>query len=1456
MHVKCDCVQDQYHFVYRVIDEHVNRIESSPAVHRRSRTESPTASPRSTPCRTPAPGKSVSYWHKWVSPDELPCRDIKPPCSSVPQRSLPRRCRKSEPASEPEPPSSPEPAPRSQRPCVQKRKSRTSDTEESKKQRKETRVRERSPSAEREKMTRSVSPCYNLPTTKLPCNQTRRHTKAKTSPTQRPKTDDPCEKFRLSDATKTTEPVRRSPRDCRRKPRTSDSYTKRPCTKLDQTISTEVPQAGVHGKGPCRDKASTSAPRDLITKPCAESQQLAKERPCEQFTRGLSRSKIDSDTGKPCRQMKPDETKPQATVAEGKPRSSCAEKESPDRTETSDLPKERPCKQQGHVARKEAHESAMKSLEHQQPRKDKPCKHATEMEKPSTKPDQRASSTERKCKSQLETDDHAIVQSGGSKDEQLQERIRTVLSTQASAQLPSKCNQTAKPAASDAEKLPKSVSIPAQSPGRTGEMSAGKPCDKLKSTKTTETVIPTAEKPCTKKVVEETPQSKKRQGRRKYEDRSGKEDSAITSTKTREETIQSKKKDCKQKSTLKTYEQKPSTAEETLSKRDTPVRSFMITEKPCKQSKAGDLKNTAEKGTDVGKKTTTEGRNTKQPTSLIKEKPCKKNAAEHDDKTSAQQQLTEKRETKKDSAVKSSNMKESTTQSKEKPCKKNKALPEQGKEKYQPVSTAKKTCQEKKVQQESAKAEEFTETDTEKYVMPQKSPRMKDVNKQKPCQQKTDAKIPISGEEVIEANVQQVPGRRTQHHEATSEEEKEEYTASYSPRGDPDRCGCPETEESNIPHKTERCKGKPAVESTVQTQPAEDTTGFTETEENDNDNQFNTEEDHSGVEEPRARCLTDTSDGVIAWMSQTSSLLSAETETSTSKQESDSTANKAVPVRRTQHREETCEEDKGEHTASYLPRGDPDRCGCPEAEESKAPWRTKQDIPSVSNPVLDEKKETQSGNEEEADDCEKLTSTVLDTKSNPVPNEMADQQQLVASESPCPKSRMLSTDKSVESTTHLIGRCRKARILKVFKYKKKLPSCKSALLPDSSESLQSGTGLSPYPSTVDQEQLSDSESNQKVQKGAGRNEISDSSNSKLVQRLSGSQEAHILSGNIQDEKPLVMSDTTEPVEPKKLIDKLESADFTSRKKTADCMQSFTKDPDETLMRKVQSDDGEVVTRRQNLSREIIVRNSEPSMDVSDDRAQTVTAKSSKSKYVRKDSGIEPPGKNTKPLKVPGTVVEDLSTPLEWDSSDDTSTEAATKANVPQKLDSNNKQQTHAVKGGRKVRADSGINPAVLHRVPIRVPDKVEEVTDELENWDSDEESVSETSAMPSVPSSVPVATQDTNKRDIRYSCNEKTSDKLLDTDWSTGSMSHREYVQPQQKTPASNSTAKQNFGQKSSTAETQKFDSHDQKAQNVGSVDQSARRAVPVSVNSRPCAEDTLTNWEDFIASFKLDGPD
>jgi len=1377
MRQKFDFVQDHYNFVYKVIDEHIKRIENSPAVHRGSQVESPTTSARSTPCRPSAAARSVSYWHKWVSPDEIPCRDVKRP-SPTSGWALPRRT-----------PARDDSVPAARRPCVEKRKPRTSETEEPcKKQKRESQVRERSAQTEREKMPRSMSPCYNLLTRKPPCKQTRTGTKSQTSPPSSPMKDStlPCDKTSpaVDKKPELSESDRKSPNDCKPKLPVDDSYKKTPCRKPDTTVSTEVPQA--------------------------------------------------TDTDKPCKQLKPCGSRPQTTVLEGKPHSKCAQTESSKTTERSDLPKEIPCNQLTHTVTapterfdfpkeipcmqhthivpapttKETHKSEVTASESQQPRtlhEDKPCKRTTEVDKRPIKTEPRASSTERKCKKETKTGGHTTVQLDAPKDDKMR---------------PNKCNQPSKPAVSDTEKPPKSDSVPVQSAViRTDQSSAKKPCDKLKNPEAAEAVISTERKPCKQNVVEETPENRRRQRR------------------------SIKQKDCKQTSTLKSNEQKPLTVEETLPKGETAVESLKTsearsTEKPCKNNKAAErVTETAQEGTNV----TTESVKTKQPTSVIVERPCKnkqptsvivekpcKNskAAEHlsttaqknlksedhktkqptekpckkNDKITAKEQLIEERGTKKNSVVESSNTKEPA--SKEKPCKKKKVIesdkvtrPEDlrgdriaenaeteiEKEKHQPVSSEKKACKEKKMQQEPLQAKEFTETDAGKYnVATEQSPSMKDMNKKKPCQQKTEAKVPVSSDKSAAV-------------------------------------------------KTKRCKDKPTAESTVDKQPAEktpaDTAVFADKEKEEiDDSQFDTEQQRDEVEEPHARCLANVSDNVIVWMSETS----GEIEASSSKQglqepcppAADSATNKAVtqviqatvqqvalPVHGTQYHAETSDEEGEESFDSYSSRSDSDRCGCPDSEKPKAPQKTKQDIPTASESKPAQKKVTGSTNEEKVQTSAHEASTSPKQRCKQTEYKKPEEQ-LTANKSPCPKPTVLTSDQSVENTTKLIGRCKQARILKLFK-SKKLP-CKFPLLPASSESLQSGgTGLSPYPSVED---LSDSESDE------------DSKNSKQLpeqlgspQTVSVSTKDHDLSQNILDQKPLVVADTA--------VDEM------------------------------QSDDRDIVTGKQNLSGEAVLHNLEPLADVLDSRAQTVTTESSRPKK-RKDSGPQRPGKVFKHLTLPETVAEDLSTQLEWDSSDNTSSESSSEAEVPEELDYNPEHQLHAVEDGRNAKMDSGRTPP--HSEQRKKPHKIEEDPHESENWDSTEESISETLPRPNVTGHVPVTKkrrQDSdNNRDNSNSCARKVSDELLDTDWSDSS-SHQEFIQPQQKTSA-NSAAKPYFVRKSGTSETLKIGSDDQKTEKVGLVNQSSRRQAPLPRDSRPAAVNNLNTWEDFIASFKLDETD
>ena len=1528
-----------------MINEHVNRIENCPAVHPGTQDRSPPISPRSTPCR-----KSVPYWQKWVSPDELPCRDVKTPSTT---RSLPRRTR--------------DKVPSSPRPCVQKRKSCGKETEEPKKQRRESRGIEKCPAAERDQMPRSTSPCYNLPTTKPSYKPTRRQTEYRTSPTQSPTNDRvisyPCDKSGFNDTRKMSpvvvgkrglsETVRRSPNDC--KPSTDSSDKKSlPCRKHDTAISTEVPQASLYTKGPCHNKIPVFPPRDLINKsaPCnkqSDSQPMTEERPYEQIMPSLSRDKTGSHMVKPCRQMEPLKTRPQTTVLEAKPHSKCAQtdmtetfdlpkaipckqaamatapmteifdfpKELPCKqaamvtaptTEIFELPKELPCKQAPMVTAptteifdlpkeipcketpmvtprmsKKTHKPDKSSSQTQKSHissEVKPCKDALEMEK-------RASSAERKCKNQPQTDDRT-TDVDASVDEKSHIHTRVIHSTHVVeyVKLDNKCNQS-KPAVSNVEKLRKSEALPANPPGkRTRQVIIEKPCDMLK----TEPVISIKEKPCGQNIVEETRQNRRRKRRMRNEDKSSKEDSAIASTLIKDQTLLSKQKDCKQTSVLNTYERKSLTAEKAMSKQGTQAENVRIsetrtTEKPCKNSKGTELlTKTAQEGTETKKNLMTEAHETKDPTSFSKEKPCKKNAA---GKITPKEQLTEGRETKKNTMAESSTTQDTTTLSKEKPCRKNKALesgsetrPEAlredkitqntetgfGKEKHRPLSVEKKPCSEKKMQQESLQAKEITEIDSGKHNVVTERSSLRDLIAQLPCKPKTEAKVPIH------------------------------------------------SDQATI-YKTERCKDKPPLDATVQKQLTEKTAVQLAScaDKNESENHFNTQEQRDEVQEPDKRCAIGINNSVISWMSQTSSLLSGQNEDSSSKltlQEpclstTESTANKevaqvipaalqhvALPIHSAEyildHEETGGSEEEEQSSAPYLPKSDADRCGCPSTETSKPPQKTNQGIPTMSEAKQVQETVIESRYQEGMNDDNKLTSTVQkprplpkkkcqhkspsqtddNDKANPVQNEMPDKQ-LVADKGPCPKSRMLTSDQSVESNTKLTRRCRQERILKLFRQTKKLP-CKSALLPDSSQTLQSGSsGLSHYLS-IDDEEQSDSKSNQEMKNLFRENEISDSKNNEQGQPYSHQSDSTrtkdpVLQRNIQDHNLLVVYDTDSPVEAEKLTERLDSADpnnaySTKMTETAEYTQSFMADLDGTLTRKVQSDDHDVVTRRQNLSSEDVMHTSEPSVDVLDSWA--LSTESIKSTTKRKDSGIQPRG-ITKPLTLPKTVNEDLQTLLEWDSSDNTSSEA----NVPKKLDSNPKHQldSDSSTSGRMVRKDSSKIPPV-HNKQKRIPDKIEEDQDKSNSWDSTEETVSDTVSRPNIASHSVArkCCQDTENRDNSNSCDRRASDELDATDWSDSS-SNKEYsVQPVHKTPA-NSVAKQYLIQKSSAAEVL---TEYPKTKNAGlahqarepdDTDSSSRqeeysgRFAPLSGNSRPSAVDNMNTWENLIASFKLD---
>jgi len=220
----------------------------------------------------------------------------------------------------------------------------------------------------------------------------------------------------------------------------------------------------------------------------------------------------------------------------------------------------------------------------------------------------------------------------------------------------------------------------------------------------------------------------------------------------------------------------------------------------------------------------------------------------------------------------------------------------------------------------------------------------------------------------------------------------------------------------------------------------------------------------------------------------------------------------------------------------------------------------------------------------------------------------------------------------------------------------------------------------------------------------------------------------------------------------------------------------------------------VMTHRQNLSSEVLLRTSEPSLGVSE--AQPLTTKTGKSKTARKDSGPTPLG-TFKPVAVPRTVVEDPPATSDWDSSDNTGPEVASQAKVAGKLDCSPKHQLRAVENdrsstpGKKVRKERGRTSTISRkqrskkvrwdsdRTPTaqrkqrRVTDRLEEHRDGSDSWDSTEESTPVPLSRPNAGSHRPAAAKSREDPDSR-----RTSDELADIDWSdSSSSSHQDFVE-------------------------------------------------------------------------------
>jgi len=436
---------------------------------------------------------------------------------------------------------------------------------------------------------------------------------------------------------------------------------------------------------------------------------------------------------------------------------------------------------------------------------------------------------------------------------------------------------------------------------------------------------------------------------------------------------------------------------------------------------------------------------------------------------------------------------------------------------------------------------------------------------------------------------------------------------------------------------------------------------------------------------------------------------------------------------------------------------------------------------------------TKSTNEEAVNDNDMVTSTVPelsalamkcrqkspsrtvdDVEPSPAQIEAADRQL----KAPCPKSRMPTSDQSEESTTHLMRRCREERILKLFKYPKKLPCHSTLLAAESSAS----TVPSHQPST--DYQPSDYGSDPSSQQSERQLDSYQNMSRTLVKDP-------VLSQNVHSQDTLLVYNTDSSAEAEELAERLEGADLTDtygaeKTKTGECVQSATADPDGTGMRKVQSDDHDVMIRRQNLSSEAMTHISEPSMDVPDAWTPAATAK----KTARKDSGPNPTV-ISKTVAVPRTVVEDISTPLEWDSDNNTSSEVAPQRNVPKKRDRSPNHHPHTVKDGffstaEKHRRESGRAKSLTVRTR-KIPSKVEEDPDISDSWSSTEESASKTSATHDVTGYAAdgKTRQDANNRDNSNSCDRKasyTTQKLDDSDWSDISSDQDVSAQPKPNT--------------------------------------------------------------------------
>ena len=1432
------CVEDQYHFGYRVIDEHVRRIENSSTVQRATHDDdSPTMSLRSA---RPHAAEAAPYWQRWVSPDELPCRDILP---------APRR---------PRDPLSRDRALVGREPCVKKRKSHPVDAGEYKKRRREEKSpkvaagkchtdegsrREEGRSRGRKKSSEtdckrmhplSASPCNNLqsgkPPKSIPCKQSRAKYRKSPINDRTVLSRKPCHggvmeasagvfgKSQLSGGSRTL------PNDCRPK---LSSGNKTPCRNVDTTRADfDSSLSDVAGKFVSCKQQSLSPRTDV-----------REERPYEQVIADLSHQGIDSGVVKPCTGLESSQTRPQPPHTMGKAFSVCAEKELSKTADGFDSPVDTPCRQHADMATSptadekrykpglhtsgklhsgygdketDGFDSATEKPCRQRPRVDgkthqpeklssdveqlpglserKPCKHAESARKRSPETaGSRSPSRERKCKNKPPTDDLTTEQFSGLKDTKRSGYTPIISSTQTTkeAEAYKKCHQTPTATVLDTEKLPKSDAVPVEPED---QPSREKTSNKTNTSATLKPIIP-------QNMDDKARQSSRRCRRRanRNEDESRKKESAVMPTLTREQTVASKQRGCIQTSVMTTYD-RPVTSEEVpeteLKMPAEREKSSKMKSKPCKNtehstrtaqetateakegltdgavhekqpaeecpcSKTADMQSEKITAHELTGDRGTEKTAVKECSSKIHgpevtkiEKPCRKKADVQADKTAAQEQSTDQKTVEESLMTESLKTEETATASKEKPCEKNAAI------KSDSASRPEKLRKGEIIQKTNAESPGMIAYEKQKPCHQQKTeavvrvPDDQPTKIRKPCEKKRDS---VPQKQPVEKKGEELP-------KYTDEEEDNSQLKTWQYYDEIDELLAPCSSvliDSHAP--TPQCRQY----QTSSEEPAP-------------------KEPHHSANEFFVRIM-DQQVAVPNYGAKCRNL-------------SDFFATSEVE-------EEEIEELQSSESIS--PRSE--RCGCPNAENSEAAQTIKEDIPTTpeSKPEIRKCCKDKSGSSTEKQPVEKtdtelarftdreeiinqletdqyldeieellapcssvvmneindndmVTSTVQelnalvgpkcwhnspvdDIRPSPAQNEVpVPDQKLGEITSPCRKSQMPSSDQSVvESTTRLIRRCRQERILKLFKFKKTLP-CQ---FPDSSPS--------PQPSFEDQ--FSDQESEVSDRQLDGQSESYQNTSQTVVKQPHLSQNLSTLVGY----------DTNSSTEVEKLAESAELG--VGPTATAESLQSVNMELEDTGTRKVQSDDLDVMKGRQNLSSEVLLHCSQPSMGVSDSYAPPAN----KGKTPRKDSGMQHSGGVSRPPAVPRTVAEDISTPLEWESSDDTDSEVTLQTNVPRK---HPKRRRHALKDksssiveAKQRKGPHRTKAARTRRISCR--SKAEEDPHISDSGASTEGSDSDTA--PNVSSHPP--DQDADSKDNSNSSGRKASNKLDVSNWSDSS---------------------------------------------------------------------------------------